>query len=81
MSSKIKTQKGDICPICRYGISGRNQWVKYHISYRPELTILACKFCNFTEWSIRNEISIPFGAVDSRKNKVIAFQAKMGYAL
>jgi len=81
MASKIRTQKGDTCPICRFKILGQNAWVKYHICYRPELTILAFKFCNFAEWAIRNEISIPFGAVDSRKDKVIAFQAKMGYAL
>ena len=50
----IKKGKNDICPVCQYKIRGHNYWVKYHVSYTPNLEILACRFCNYTEWAMRN---------------------------
>lgn len=50
---KIPLNKGDKCPICDKLIIKPNTWVKYHISYNPEMVILACKYCNYTEYCLR----------------------------
>jgi len=34
---------------------GKNYWVVYHIRYNPPLVIVACRYCNYTEWAIRND--------------------------
>jgi len=57
---KIKTKKGDTCPICLRKVIKPNAWVKFHIKYSPELTVLACKYCNFVEFALRTGKPIPF---------------------
>jgi len=57
---KIPTKNGDICPICRYRITKPNVWVRYHVSYRPVLVILACSYCNYTENCMRTGKPIPW---------------------
>jgi len=49
----IKTKKGDICPVCEQRIKKPNFWVRYHIAYQPNMCILACRYCNYTEYAIR----------------------------
>jgi len=73
----IKTEKGDICPICQQPIRSPNFWVKYHISYNPELIILACRYCNYTEWCLRNnKIDRPRCANPNRINQVLQLKYK-----
>lgn len=62
---RIKTKKGDICPICRRQIISPNMWVRYHIKYTPEMVILACKYCNLIEKQLRNGEPVAF----SRRNE------------
>jgi len=79
---KIKRVKNDTCPICRKPIKGDNTWVRYHIRYEPELVILACKYCNFVEYSLRNNIPIPPQAINMHRiNKVIALHSRFGVQL
>lgn len=72
----MKAKKGDICPICKNKILGKNVWVMYHIRYNPPLVILACKFCNFTEFCLRNGIKGTNALTIKRVNKVINYQKK-----
>lgn len=70
-----------ICPICQFKIkSPKNVWVKYHISYKPELTILACRYCNWTEYNLRNNIKIPTTHF-RRTEKLLKFHNKIGYPI
>lgn len=87
MQEKIITQKKILCPICRSKITKINPMVKYHVRYEPPLVIFACKFCNFTEYALRNNLNLPFCAfvrnrykdnAKSRAEKVIAFHEKIG---
>lgn len=50
---KIPRKKGDTCPICLCRVGPSNPWVKYHVSYRPRIEILACKYCNWVENCMR----------------------------
>jgi len=52
---KIRRKKGDICPVCQKIMWGKNYWVIYHIRYSPPIVILACRYCNYTEWAVRND--------------------------
>ncbi len=76
---KINLERGDICPICEMVIKNENYWQPYHISYVPELVILACKYCNFLEWAIRedkevlNELN---ESMQTRKHAVLNFITK-----
>lgn len=40
-----------ICPICKFN---RQKLITYHISYNPERTIYACKWCNYIEYLDRS---------------------------
>jgi len=52
---KIIRKKGDVCPICGHEMFGKNYWVKYHVRYGEKpIIILGCRFCNYTEWLLRN---------------------------
>lgn len=77
----IKIQKGERCPICRLKMARPNAWVKFHIKYRPEMTILACKFCNFTEWALRNQIPLKSRAVRSRIPAMVLYMKKFDIQL
>jgi len=57
---KIKRKKGDVCPICEKNMWGNNFWVRYHVRYNPPIQILACRYCNYTEWAIRNNKKTTF---------------------
>jgi len=81
---KITKTKKDKCPICYKKVAGKNGWCKYHITYKPEKTILACKFCNFTEFILRNSIKREFGGgvlTPWRVDRVVAYHAKFGVKL
>jgi len=80
---KIFKKNGDICPICKQFIRKNNFWVKYHIRYNPEICIVACKYCNFTEFLLRNpsKIDRPRCATPWRVDKVIAYHQKFGIEL
>jgi len=76
-----KYEKGQIkkkCPICDFAPSQKNPLVRYHVSYDPEITILACKYCNFTEFLLRNKIDISkFEFIGEQRTKaVIAYHKK-----
>jgi len=75
MFKKEKKTDG-ICPICQQKILGKNCWVKYHISYDPEMTILACKYCNHCEYLLRKNLKIPFKYY-KRASKIIKFHDKL----
>lgn len=47
-----------VCPICGKEPAKRGGWVTYHISYDPEITLDACKSCNFLEYLLRHHKSI-----------------------
>jgi hypothetical protein len=67
------------CPICKKPVIGKNSWIKYHISYKPEMTIMACKFCNYTEWLLRNNLSMKYHLeCIARSKDVILYQNKFG---
>jgi len=57
---KIKTKKGDKCPICTRLIIFPNVWVRFHVTYNPEIQLLACKYCNYVEYALRTGKPIPF---------------------
>jgi len=76
------------CPICGVKITKVNPLVRYHLRYKPPLVILACKFCNFTEFALRNDLKLPKCAYGSffypqkdtrtRAAKVLLFHNKLG---
>lgn len=71
----------ETCPICREKPIGKNCWVRYHISYKPELVILACKYCNFIENKLRHCEPISKNVWTKewkRANKIIKFHEKFG---
>lgn len=78
---KIKTKKGDICPICRKKILSPNCWVIYHINYEPQKTILACKYCNYTEYCLRNSLQGGRALSKIRVQRVINFQNKFNVTI
>lgn len=49
-----RTQKTEKCVICGLTIVPPNSWLRYHIKYNPPIVIMACKYCNYTEFCIRN---------------------------
>ena len=54
------TQTYPLCPICQYRIIPPNTIEKFHIRYLPPLVILACKYCNQTEYDLRKKIPLHF---------------------
>jgi len=68
------------CPICFRKITGENCWVKYHVSYKPEITILACKFCNYVENKLRHNERVST-RLFSRVKAVILFHNKLGFKI
>lgn len=71
----IKTNKNDRCPICDFFITPPNCWVKYHVRYNKEISILACKYCNYTEYCLRTNQK-GGKQVLKRFKKVLQYQAK-----
>jgi len=76
------------CPICSARVTKKNPLVVYHIRYSPPLVILACKYCNYTEWALRKK-SYPLPACSIKTNpykmqsiprakKVILYHHKLG---
>lgn len=41
------------CPLCLKPYEGKRRPVTYHISYKPEKTIVACNICNWYEYLAR----------------------------
>jgi len=77
----IKQEKGDVCPVCHYQIIAPNCWVRYHISYKPQMVILACKYCNFVEYKLRNGISGYGSKFNSRWKQVVLYHSKFGITI
>jgi len=78
---KIRTEKKTYvkCPICGFAPSKRNPMVTYHISYNPELVVMACKYCNFTEFLLRNKIERDYNFLNQKRtNAVKKYQEKFG---
>jgi len=46
------------CTICRFPVHLPNRLVRYHIKYDPPLVILACSYCNYVEFSLRNHLDV-----------------------
>lgn len=82
--TKHRTQKmlikKDFCPICGYKIVAPNVWVTYHIRYNPPLTILACKYCNYTEFLLRNEFKLT-RRTKYRAYKILKYHEKLGFPI
>jgi len=76
---KAKTQKSR-CPICLLGVFSPNTWVKYHIRYDPPIVIMACKYCNYVEWAMRNGHSLP-ARHEYRSRQIVALHQRMGVKL
>jgi len=55
---KSRKKRGK-CPICLVPPRRPNRFVRYHVRYgkRP-IVILACKFCNYVEYQLRNGLDI-----------------------
>lgn len=77
----------NLCPICGCSITKKNPLVVYHIRYHPPLVILACKYCNYTEYSLRKSYPLPRCAIYTnrykinsvpRAKKVILYHDKLG---
>ena len=74
------------CPICNAKITKKNPIVRYHIRYHPPLVILACKFCNYTEYNLRNNLPLSRCSLNNnihrysinRAKKVLLFHNKLG---
>lgn len=65
------------CPICMLTIRKvlGNRLVEYHIRYEKPIVILACKFCNYVEFQLRNKIE----PRDTYREKMVrAFHKKFG---
>lgn len=77
----MKIKKGGICPICFKKITKPNIWVIYHISYAPQMQILACKYCNYIEYCLRNKKKANILLSKIRVERVIAYQRKFGIIL
>jgi len=73
-------KRGDTCPICDMALRLPNRWVRYHVSYEPEMVILACKYCNLVEQRLRTRLPVPSGLL-SREIKVIIYHKKYGLKL
>jgi len=73
---KIPLNKGDICPICIKKIVKPNTWVRFHIKYKPEMQILACKYCNYTEFCLRTGIKGSKALSKIRVNRVLFYLKK-----
>lgn len=69
-ASQKTTQK---CPICQEKIVFPNCYVRYHVRYKPPIVILACKYCNATEYKIRKGHSLS-PAMAKRAKSVLDFQ-------
>lgn len=78
---KIPRKKDDVCPICSKKVTKKNPWVRYHVRYEPPLVVMACKFCNYTEFCIRNNIPLRHFLGTFRVHKVVAFHNKIGVQL
>lgn len=77
--SKIKIPTNSVCPICRRKVTNKNMWVRYHVRYNPVIEIYACKWCNFTEFLLRNNIHRTSPNITpERIEKVINYQKKFG---
>jgi len=82
---KILCETGDICPICYRMITGNNCWVRFHVKYKPEMVVLACKYCNFIELCLRLRLPVPFSKRSpynplrkSRAERVVDYMARFG---
>lgn len=78
----IKTEKGDRCPICKYTIVGENCWVRFHIKYKPNILILACKYCNYGEYLLRvGHTGFISPEIAKRSESICTFMARFGVQL
>jgi len=73
-------RKKNKCPICRYFIVAPNVWVRYHVSYDPQIVIMACKYCNYVENCLRNNKPVSLSQY-GRIEKVINYHKKLGFKL
>lgn len=81
MQKKTSKTQGT-CPICQKSIVPPNEWVKYHIRYSPPLVIMGCKYCNFIEYQLRNNLPFKRGYADMHRiKKVIGLHSSFGIKL
>ncbi|MEN9919430.1 MAG: hypothetical protein RL662_1866 [Bacteroidota bacterium] len=73
----IPLNKGDQCPVCFMKIIKPNCWVRYHISYEPQMQILACKYCNYTEYCLRTSTKGSKAMSKKRVERVIKYQNRL----
>jgi len=75
-------KQGKYCPICYKKIIPPNILLEYHIRYTPPLIIMACKWCNFAEYGLRNNLNLSYNKETVKRiPHVIKFQAKFGIKL
>jgi len=78
----IKTKKGEICPLCAMPMRNGNYLVRYHVRYSPPIEILACRFCNYTEYVLRTgKVDRVRCATDTRIFAIKSFHFKFGVIL
>jgi len=46
------------CPICLRPVRRPNMLLRYHVRYEPPIVILACRYCNYVEYLLRNKKSV-----------------------
>jgi len=79
---EVKKELDSYCPICLLKVKKPNNWVNYHIRYDPPLVIKACKFCNFTEFALRNKLNVSYNKYTLKRIPyVVAYQKKFGIQL
>lgn len=61
---------GKKCPICANLYTFNDPQIVYHVEYKPEITIDACRGCNYAEYLIRHPDIKSDYYMDQRKEKV-----------
>lgn len=67
-----------ICPICEIKPNKKNIFVRYHVRYRPEICIMACKYCNYGEKYLRGKVDSIGPFIFKRLNKIRNYHLKLG---
>ncbi len=70
MSMDKNNLKENRCPICENNYSFEDPRIRYHVGYKPEITIDACRGCNYAEYLIRNPQVETDYYMDKRKEVV-----------
>ncbi len=60
----------ETCPICGDKYTKTDKEVKYHVTYKPEVTTYACDGCNYAEHLIQHPEIVPLHPIEKRKELV-----------